>query len=176
VFREVVISTLLNDVDVLCHDSAHDGIFSQSNFGIVTKMVSHMFVPLRHPYNRPCVAFPNQGMHLMPNPGGIQVLKVTFPKEEDMITVIDILRPMMQRHIIGNIPVLRTGLTEALTYKTKADFGLDERGVITREEETKFYKDLNSGTLSSSPWVRMYLTLDLNIRRRLELVHDILWP
>jgi hypothetical protein len=44
----------------------HSGIFSQSNFGIVTKM----------------------GMTLMPNPGGHEAFMYTFPREEDLAALV----------------------------------------------------------------------------------------
>jgi hypothetical protein len=91
-----------------------------------------------------------QGMQLMPNPGGIRVLKATFEHDGDLVPVVDIIRPLMQRHIIGNAPVLRPGLTDAITHRTKADFENDQRGVVKREEETKFYKEFTSGTFSCS--------------------------
>ncbi|KAI0200656.1 hypothetical protein F4808DRAFT_427412 [Astrocystis sublimbata] len=62
-----------------------DGIFSQSNFGIVTKM----------------------GVALMPNPGGHESFAYTFPKEEDLTQVIDIIRPLRIGNILENAAQLR---------------------------------------------------------------------
>ncbi|OAA65567.1 Vanillyl-alcohol oxidase, C-terminal subdomain 1 [Niveomyces insectorum RCEF 264] len=65
-----------------------DGIFSQSNFGIVTKM----------------------GMTLMPNPGGHESFMYTFPREEDLALLpveIDIIRPLRIRNILENVAQLR---------------------------------------------------------------------
>ncbi|CAK7202050.1 hypothetical protein SEUCBS139899_004769 [Sporothrix eucalyptigena] len=62
-----------------------DGIFSQSNFGIVTKM----------------------GMTLMPNPGGHESFLYTFQKEEDLAQLIEIIRPLRIRNILENVAQLR---------------------------------------------------------------------
>ncbi|KAI0018965.1 hypothetical protein F4780DRAFT_793775 [Xylariomycetidae sp. FL0641] len=62
-----------------------DGIFSQSNFGIVTKM----------------------GMTLMPNPGGYESFMYTFQKEEDLAQLIEIIRPLRISNILENVAQLR---------------------------------------------------------------------
>ncbi|KAI0907038.1 hypothetical protein F4823DRAFT_604387 [Ustulina deusta] len=62
-----------------------DGIFSQSNYGIVTKM----------------------GMTLMPNPGGYESFAYTFPKEEDLTQLIEIIRPLRISNILENVAQLR---------------------------------------------------------------------
>ncbi|KAI0437181.1 hypothetical protein F4803DRAFT_571240 [Xylaria telfairii] len=62
-----------------------DGIFSQSNYGIVTKM----------------------GMTLMPNPGGYESFMYTFPKEEDLTQLIEIIRPLRISNILENVAQLR---------------------------------------------------------------------
>ncbi|KAJ2900243.1 hypothetical protein MKZ38_002525 [Zalerion maritima] len=50
----------------------NDGIFSQSSLGIVTKM----------------------GFWMMPNPGGYQAYMITFPRDEDLGAIVDIIRPL----------------------------------------------------------------------------------
>ncbi|KAI0130442.1 hypothetical protein BJ170DRAFT_314997 [Xylariales sp. AK1849] len=62
-----------------------DGIFSQSNFGIVTKM----------------------GMTLMPNPGGYESFMYTFPRDEDLAQIIDIIRPLRIRNVLENVAQVR---------------------------------------------------------------------
>jgi hypothetical protein len=115
-----------------------------------------------------------QGMQLMPNPGGIRVLKATFEHDGDLVPVVDIIRPLMQRHIIGNAPVLRPGLTDAITHRTKADFENDDRGVVKREEETKFYKEFTSGTFSCHLFVLKGGGSLLHCRG-MESLHGLLW-
>ncbi|KAI0480975.1 hypothetical protein GGR56DRAFT_298912 [Xylariaceae sp. FL0804] len=62
-----------------------DGIFSQSNFGIVTKM----------------------GMTLMPNPGGHESFMYTFQNEDDLAQLIEIIRPLRISNILENVAQLR---------------------------------------------------------------------
>ncbi|KAG4418763.1 hypothetical protein IFR04_008125 [Cadophora malorum] len=67
-----------------------DGIFSQSNMGIVTKM----------------------GMTLMPNPGGHESYMYTFEKEEDLPLLIDIIRPLRIANILENVAQLKYYIQE----------------------------------------------------------------
>ncbi|KAK4155379.1 hypothetical protein C8A00DRAFT_13594 [Chaetomidium leptoderma] len=62
-----------------------DGIFSQSNFGIVIKM----------------------GMTLMPNPGGHESFMYTFPNEEDLAPLMEIIRPLRISNILENAAQVR---------------------------------------------------------------------
>lgn len=66
----------------------NDGIFSQSNLGIVTKM----------------------GMTLMPNPGGFESFMYTFANESDLAPLIDVIRPLRISNILENVAQLRHGL------------------------------------------------------------------
>jgi hypothetical protein len=77
-----------------------DGIFSQSNFGIVVRM----------------------GMWLMPEVGHRSYV-ITFPREEDFPQIVDTIRPLAQQRVLGNIPQLRHAIQElATTAKAKSDF------------------------------------------------------
>ncbi|KAI1343470.1 glycolate oxidase [Xylariaceae sp. FL0016] len=87
-----------------------DGLFSQSNFGIVTKM----------------------GMQLMPE-ANHQSYVLTFPRDDDFEAIVEIIRPLAQRGILGNIPQLRHVIQELnVTGRSKADFladlGVDVQG------------------------------------------------
>ncbi|KAJ9404504.1 CAZyme family AA4 [Paecilomyces variotii] len=62
-----------------------DGIFTQSNFGIVTKL----------------------GMALMPDPGGYESYLYTFQKEEDLAPLVEIIRPLRIANILENVAQLR---------------------------------------------------------------------
>ncbi|KAI1344139.1 hypothetical protein F5Y15DRAFT_410990 [Xylariaceae sp. FL0016] len=78
-----------------------DGIFSQSNFGIVTKM----------------------GMTLMPNPGGHESFMYTFQKENDLAQLVEIIRPLRISMILENVPQLRPGITSlAVTGKPRSAY------------------------------------------------------
>lgn len=92
-----------------------DGIFSQSNYGIVTKM----------------------GMWLMPITDNISFM-ITFPRDDDFAQIVDILRPLMIKNIFGNIPQIRHVLEElAVVGKPKSTYykgkGRTPREVIRRE-------------------------------------------
>ncbi|KAF3937750.1 hypothetical protein ABW19_dt0203969 [Dactylella cylindrospora] len=77
-----------------------DGMFTQSNFGIVTKM----------------------GMWLMPKTGH-QSFMVTFPKDDDFEQIIEIIRPLALNRIIGNVPQIRNVIQElAVTGKPRSAF------------------------------------------------------
>lgn len=78
-----------------------DGIFSQSNFGIVTKI----------------------GMHLMPNPGGSEGFMCTFKEEDDLFKAINVIRPLRQRNILENVAQLKHVVQEvALLGKQRSTF------------------------------------------------------
>ncbi len=68
-----------------------DGIFTQSNFGIVTKM----------------------GIWLMPEPPGYEAFMISFPREEDLGQFVEILRPLRLNMVIQNVPTLRHVLLDA---------------------------------------------------------------
>ncbi|TAK50946.1 MAG: FAD-binding oxidoreductase [Gammaproteobacteria bacterium] len=62
-----------------------DGLFSQSNFGVVTKM----------------------GTWLMPEPENFLACFVDVPRSEDLIALIDILRPLRQSEVVRNAVNIR---------------------------------------------------------------------
>ena len=68
-----------------------DGMFSQSNFGIVTKM----------------------GIWLMPEPPGYRPYMITFQREEDIEQVVEIVRPLQARHVIQNAATIRSLVLDA---------------------------------------------------------------
>ena len=83
----------------------HDGLFSQSNFGIVTKM----------------------GMTLMPNPGGHESFMYTFANEDDLAQVIEIIRPLRIGNILENVAQLRSALQAvAVLGRPRTDFWQEE--------------------------------------------------
>jgi hypothetical protein len=63
----------------------HDGIFTQSNYGIVTKL----------------------GYWLLPDLGGYQHYMVAFQKDEDLPKAIDIIRPLRLAGLLQNAPSIR---------------------------------------------------------------------
>ncbi|KAK5260908.1 hypothetical protein LTR40_003259, partial [Exophiala xenobiotica] len=98
---------------------AIDGIFSQSNYGIVTKM----------------------GFWLMPATGNQSYL-ITFPREDDFEQIVDLIGPLAASRVFGNVPQLRHVVQElAVTGKPRSHFwpegsnkgGRMPRSVIARE-------------------------------------------
>ena len=69
----------------------NDGMFTQSSLGIVVKM----------------------GVWLMPNPGGYQAYMITFPRDDDLKQIVEILRPLRIAMIIQNPPKLDNILVSA---------------------------------------------------------------
>ncbi|KAK1466950.1 vanillyl-alcohol oxidase [Colletotrichum melonis] len=78
----------------------NDGIFSQSSLGIVVKM----------------------GVWLMPNPGGYQAYMITFPREDDLSEIVDIIRPLRLQTVIQNVPTIRHLLLDAAVAGNKASY------------------------------------------------------
>ncbi|KAK0730160.1 glycolate oxidase [Lasiosphaeris hirsuta] len=104
-----------------------DGIFSQSNFGIVVRM----------------------GMWLMPETGHQSYL-ITFPRDEDFPAIIEIIRPLAQQRVLGNIPQLRHVIQElATTAQPKSAFH-SSSGPIPRETIRQHASSLPVGDVS---WV-----------------------
>ncbi len=102
-----------------------DGIFSQSNFGIVTKMGFWL-------------------LHDMPH----QSYCFTFAKDEDFPHIVDAIRPLAQKGVLGNIPQLRYIVQELnVTGRRKSTFH-SGNGPMTREEIRNAAKELPLGDCS----------------------------
>lgn len=87
-----------------------DGIFTQSNFGIVTKM----------------------GFWLMP-PTGHQTFIVTFARDDDFPQIVDAIRPLAAARVLAGVPQLRHCLQElAVLGKPRSEFYAGP-GAIPRE-------------------------------------------
>ena len=77
-----------------------DGLFTQSNYGVVTKM----------------------GIWLMPEPPGYRPYMISFQKEEDLEQVIEVLRPLKVNAIIQNAATLRSLLLVAGINATRSQY------------------------------------------------------
>ncbi|ERS94899.1 uncharacterized protein SPSK_07250 [Sporothrix schenckii 1099-18] len=92
------------------------GLFSQSSLGIVVKM----------------------GFHLMPAPPAHQSYCLTFPREDDFAAIVEVIRPLAQQGVLGNIPQLRHVVQELnVTGQPRATFrqGTTEAdGPLTADE------------------------------------------
>jgi len=96
-----------------------DGMFSQSNYGIVTKM----------------------GFWLMPDTGH-KTYMATFPREDDFEQIVEVIRPLALSGVFGNIPQLRHVIQElAVTGDNKRKWyqgeGRMPRDVITKSAATQ---------------------------------------
>ncbi|KAJ5377209.1 uncharacterized protein N7496_004618 [Penicillium cataractarum] len=95
-----------------------DGIFSQSNYGIVTKM----------------------GFGLMPDPGGHESFLYTFEKEGDLEQLVEIVRPLRIAMILDNAANIRHALQIlALSGKPRTAFYKGE-GAFPSEKMSEYMK------------------------------------
>ncbi len=69
----------------------HEGLFTQSNFGVVTRM----------------------GVWLLPEPPAYRSYMITLPREEDVAPFLDALRPLRLSGAVRNVPTLRSLLLDA---------------------------------------------------------------
>ncbi|RYO17125.1 Vanillyl-alcohol oxidase [Alternaria arborescens] len=100
-----------------------DGIFTQSNLGIATKM----------------------GMWLMPNPGGYQSYLITIPREDDLKQAVDIIRPLRLNMVLQNVPTIRHILLDAAVLGHKSDYTSDINKPLTDAELDAIAKKLDLG-------------------------------
>ncbi|OJJ34401.1 hypothetical protein ASPWEDRAFT_42410 [Aspergillus wentii DTO 134E9] len=100
----------------------NDGLFSQSNLGIVTKM----------------------GVWLMPNPGGFQSYLVTIPREEDLHQAVEIIRPLRVQLVLQNVPSIRHILLDAAMMRNKSEW-TSSTNPIDDEGLDEISKSLNLG-------------------------------
>lgn len=77
-----------------------DGIFTQSNFGVVTKI----------------------GIWLMPDPQGYSPFMVTFPNEDALHDIIEKVRPLALNMVIPNAATAVEMLWDTAVLKTKRDY------------------------------------------------------
>ncbi len=77
-----------------------DGIFTQSNFGIVTKL----------------------GLWLMPRPPAYKPFVIRYEKESDIVGIVDTLRPLRIAAVIPNAVVIVNTLWDAAPVTKRADF------------------------------------------------------
>ncbi|KAL3489208.1 hypothetical protein BJX62DRAFT_252752 [Aspergillus germanicus] len=125
-----------------------DGIFSQSNFGIVTKM----------------------GFWLMPATGSFSYM-VTFPRDDDFEQIIEVIRPLAQRGVFGNIPQLRHVIQElAVTGKPKSAW-YSGKGRMPRDAIAACAKTQPCGDVSWVFYGCQYGT-DAAIKAQMDIVRE----
>jgi len=99
-----------------------DGIFSQSNFGIVTKM----------------------GIWLMPDPGGYQAYMISFENDDDIEAVVEAVRPLRIGNVIQNGATIRNLVIDAAVFTTKSQY-TRETGPISDAVARRIMDDLKIG-------------------------------
>nr|WP_029134949.1 FAD-binding oxidoreductase [Sedimenticola selenatireducens] len=99
-----------------------DGIFTQSNYGIVTKM----------------------GMWLMPAPPAFKPFLIRYPDEVDIDKIVETLRPLRIAMIIPNAVVIAHTLWEAGAFVRRSDF-YQGKGSISEEAVGEIRKTHNLG-------------------------------
>ncbi|KAF2267574.1 glycolate oxidase [Lojkania enalia] len=104
-----------------------DGMFSQSNFGIVCQM----------------------GVWLMRETGHQSYL-FTFPRDEDFPEIVEAIRPLAQNRILGNIPQLRHVVQELNVTGLPKSHWYSGTGPIPRDVVRKHARNLPTGECS---WV-----------------------
>ncbi len=100
----------------------NDGIFTQSNLGVVTKM----------------------GIWLMVNPGGYQPYLITFPKDGDLPKIVDIIRELRLAMVLQNVPSIRHILLDAAVLGSKASYSPSDKPLEDSDLEA-IEKKLNLG-------------------------------
>ncbi|TIC95202.1 Vanillyl-alcohol oxidase [Colletotrichum higginsianum] len=101
----------------------NDGIFSQSNNAIVTKM----------------------GMWLMPAAPGITPFMVTYERDEDLEAVVDIIRPLRVNMVLQNAASLRHISLDASHYHPRTEYTDNPDMPLTEEQLDAAAKKVNLG-------------------------------
>ncbi|KAJ4397695.1 hypothetical protein N0V93_001929 [Gnomoniopsis smithogilvyi] len=100
----------------------HDGLFTQSNYGVVTKL----------------------GMWLMPNPGGYQPYLFTFAHDADLPAIVDVVRQLRLSSVIQNVPSIRHILLDAAVLGPKTAYSAST-APLTDDELTAIQNKLGLG-------------------------------
>ena len=99
-----------------------DGIFTQSNFGVITQM----------------------GIWLLPEPPGYRPYLVTFPEEDDIHQITEIVRPLKLSMLVPNAASTVGLIWEAAVKVSKAQY-YDGSGVMPDSARRKMARDLDIG-------------------------------
>ena len=99
-----------------------DGIFTQSNYGVCTKM----------------------GFWLMPEPPAYKPFCISFPDDTDIVEIVDTLRPLRIANIIPNAFTIANTSYEAASVVNRSDYHKGD-GHITAAELKQLQKDKKMG-------------------------------
>lgn len=100
-----------------------DGMFTQANYGITTKM----------------------GFWLMPKPPAFKPFEVIFENEEDIVEIVDLLRPLRMSQTIPNSVVIANILWEASSAHVRRSKYLTETGHTPDNVLRQIQKDTGMG-------------------------------
>ena len=100
-----------------------DGMFTQSNYGICTKM----------------------GFWLMPKPPVYKPFEIQFSEEDDISDIVEMIRPLRISQVIPNSVVIANILWEAATCNTRRSDYLTEPGATPDSILKQIQKDKNLG-------------------------------
>lgn len=101
---------------------AFDAMFTQSNFGVVTRI----------------------GLWLLPEPAGCQAYMVTLPREEDLGPFVEILRPLRLDRTIAHVPSMRSVLLDAAARAPRATYHTGD-GPIPDDVRRRIMAEQRSG-------------------------------
>ncbi len=104
------------------HGAWVDGIFTQSNFGVITQM----------------------GVWLLPEPPGYRPYMVTFPEEDDIHQITELVRPLKISMLIPNAATTVGLIWEAAVKVSKAQYYTGS-GVMPDSARRKMAADLDIG-------------------------------
>ena len=83
----------------------------------------------------------------MPDPGGYQAYMITFPRDEDLHQIIEIIRPLRIAMILQNVPTLRHVILDAAVAGPKSAY-YDGSDPIPDSELDRIAEKLNLGRWS----------------------------
>lgn len=99
-----------------------DGMFTQSNFAIITKM----------------------GLWLMPEPDGMAGVSISLPRREDFRALIDTLRPLRMTDVINAPYTIANGWRQITSGRIRSEVW-EGPGAISRERMEELLAERNQG-------------------------------
>lgn len=72
----------------------------------------------------------------MPNPGGYQAYMITFPKDDDLHAIMEVIRPLRAQMILQNVPTLRSILMDAAVHNNKRAYSNSDKPLTEAELDT----------------------------------------
>lgn len=112
-----------------------DGIFTQSNYGIVTKL----------------------GFWLMPAPPVYKPFAIQYEREDDIVEIVETIRPLRIGNVIPNAVVIAHALYDAPVKAKRSDY-VTGPGAITDEAVQRIMKDHKLGAWNV--YAALYGTLE----------------